>query len=462
MSGLARDAGPTIPTPATPTPAAPTPGAEAQVSDARLVRGVRRRLVLWSGGTTLLVLLALGVAIYLSVAGSLAATGTAQLEERGAFLQGFIEQRRVAPAGPPTGLIFGGGSSGTLALVVQPDGTFLGERGPALAGLPDDAGIAAARAGGTDIRLATVEHTPVRIWSAPATRDNVTYVVQVVQDRTAEQRTLDVLLIVLIGGGLLAVLVAGAVGALYARRALVPIRESLGTRRAALERQREFAADASHELRTPLTVINSSVEYLQRNEAKRVSEVGSALVDISDEVRHLTGLVDDLLLLARSDSGVVALERLPLDLGSVAAEALPGISGLAARRGIRVEVDPEPAPIVGDEQRLRQLVVILVDNAVRHSPDGATVRVEVRRADDAAWLRVEDEGPGVRPEDAAHIFDRFWKAPGSAGGGAGLGLAIAAWIAERHEGTIAVERREPTGARFVVRLPSRTGGTTTS
>jgi signal transduction histidine kinase len=432
-----------------------------EATDAVLVRGVRRRLVAWSGGTTLLVLIGLGVAIYLSVAGSLAATATTQLEARASFLRGFIEDRPPDPSGPPTGLTFGGGSSGTFALIVAPDGSLVGPRGPQLAGLPDDAGLSGARSAGRDIRLGTVESTPVRIWSEVATRDGIDYVVQVVQDRTAEQRTLDVLLLVLIGGGLVAVLVAAAVGALYARRALVPIRQSLAARHAALERQREFAADASHELRTPLTVINSSVEYLQQNEGRKVRDVGTALVDIADEVRHLTGLVDDLLLLARSDSGVVELQRVPLDLGSVAAEAVPGISGVAARRQVRVEVDPEPAPIEGDEGRLRQLVVILVDNAVRHSPDGATVRVEVRHGDGAAWLRVEDEGPGVRAEDVPHIFDRFWKAPGTPGGGAGLGLAIAAWIVERHGGTIGVEARQPTGARFVVRLPSArpaTGG----
>ncbi|MGH2408687.1 MAG: sensor histidine kinase, partial [Candidatus Limnocylindrales bacterium] len=428
--------------------------ADAPSPDVVLVRNVRRRLVVWSGGTTLLVLIALGVAIYVSVAGSLAATATAQLETRAGFLRDFIEQRRTEPGGPPTGLTFGGGSSGTFALIVAPDGSLVGSQGPQLAGLPDTDGLAAARAGSRDIRLATVERTPVRIWSETAVRDNVPYVVQVVQDRTAEQRTLDVLLVVLIGGGLLAVLVAAVVGALYARRALVPIRESLGARRVALERQREFAADASHELRTPLTVINSSVEYLQRNERKPVAEVGSALVDIADEVRHLTGLVDDLLLLARSDSGAVELERRPLDFGSVAAEAVPGITQLAARRGVRIEVDPEPAPILGDELRLRQLVLILVDNAVRHSPDGAAVRVQVRQADGAAWLRVEDQGAGVRPEDRAHIFDRFWKAPGTASRGAGLGLAIASWIAQRHGGSISVEDAQPTGARFVVRLPA--------
>ena len=118
----------------------------------------------------------------------------------------------------------------------------------------------------------------------------------------------------------LVLVVSFGFGTIYARRALVPIRESLANQRAALRRQREFAADASHELRTPLTVIRSSVEHLERHRDEPVATVGSALEDIDDEVRHMTAIVEDLLLLARSDSGAVALERVPVDLGDVAAD----------------------------------------------------------------------------------------------------------------------------------------------
>ena len=157
-------------------------------------------------------------------------------------------------------------------------------------------------------------------------------------------------------------------GAVYARRALVPIRESLADQRAALRRQREFAADASHELRTPLTVIRSSVDYLERHRTSRSSQVGTALDDIDDEVGHMTAIVEDLLLLARSDSGAVALEHVPVDLGDVAADGASALGKPAAERGVRVEVDPQPAVVAGDPARLRQLVMILVDNAIRHSP----------------------------------------------------------------------------------------------
>ena len=122
-------------------------------------------------------------------------------------------------------------------------------------------------------------------------------------------------------------------GTVYARRALVPIRESLANQRTALRRQREFAADASHELRTPLTVIRSSVEHLARHRDATVGSVGSALEDIDDEVRHMTSIVEDLLLLARSDSGAVALEHIPVDLGDVAADGASAMGKPATDRG---------------------------------------------------------------------------------------------------------------------------------
>jgi signal transduction histidine kinase len=428
---------------------------EAQAGDARLVRDVRWRLVAWSGGTTLAVLLALGVALYVSVANSLEATGTAQLASRMAILRGFIEHSPSALDGPPTGFLFGGGSSGTFALIVGPDGLPIGRREFEVPeGLPDGAGATGAREKGRDVRSGTVVGVPVRILSERIDSRVGPLVIQVVGDRTAEQRTLDVLLAVLVGGGLVTLLVAAGVGAVYARRALVPIRESLAAQRLAIRRQREFAADASHELRTPLTVIRSSLDHLRRHRTEPVEAVGEALEDIGAEVDHLAALVEDLLLLARSDSGAVALARLPVDLGDVAGDAAASLSKLAADKSVRLLVDPEPAIVNGDQARLRQLVTILVDNAIRHSPDGGGVRVTVRAAGGWASLTVEDEGAGIRPEDMPRIFDRFWRAPGSPAGGTGLGLAIASWIVRGHHGRIDVANRPEGGARFTVRLPT--------
>jgi signal transduction histidine kinase len=430
----------------------------ADLADSRMVRQVRRNLVLLSGGTTLLVLLLLGIALYLAVAGSLANAGVRQLQDGMDVPKAVLTGQRPDPGDSSQfGFHFG---SPTFAFALDDHDRVIG--GPRdfrlPVGLPDTAAVAQSRASGQDLRTGNVGVTPVRILTQtfPGVQ-GITFTVQVVQDRTVELNTLNIMLVVLLLGGAVALLVASGFGAVYARRALVPIRESLTRQRLSLRRQREFAADASHELRTPLTVVRSSVEYLQRHGDEPVGAVGSALVDIDDEVRHMTAIVEDLLLLARSDSGAVALEHIPVDLGDVAADGASAMGKPATDRGVRVFVDPQPAVVTGDAARLRQLVMILVDNAIRHSPTDGRVRVAVRAVGTGASLVVEDDGPGIRPEDLPHLFERFYRAPGAPGGGTGLGLAIAAWIVDRHGGHIEVANRAEGGARFVVDLPAAGG-----
>jgi two-component system, OmpR family, sensor histidine kinase CiaH len=435
----------------------------ASETDSRLIRDVRWRLVAWSGGSTLVVLLLLGIALYVSVAKSLESAGLGLLDNRADDIVASITRQPQQGGEPPTDFVFGGG--GTFAIVIAPDGSTIGPpRFPLPAGLPDRDAATAASKGGQDVRLRTVSFNgpgtedltvPVRQLTVASQITTGQFYVQVIQDRTVEVQTLQSLVLVLVFGGLVVILVAVGFGAVYARRALVPIRDSLGAQRLALRRQREFAADASHELRTPLTVIRSSVEHLRRHADQPVKQVGDALVDIDAEVEHLTSLVEDLLLLARSDSGAISLERSPIHLDDVAADAAAALAQPAAAAGVRVEVDPEPTPAIGDPARLRQLLMILVDNAIRHSPRGGAVRVVVRPVGDTASVAVEDAGPGVRPEDRQRVFDRFWRAQGAPAGGTGLGLAIAKWIAEHHDGSIAVGESPAGGASFEVRIPNR-------
>lgn len=435
-------------------------GSTSTPDEAALLRRVRLNLALWSGGITLVVLLVLGVVLYGAVARSLEASGTAQLVDRA------DQVTRQAPrpgADIPTGgFIFGGRGSGTYALVANEAGEPLLGPGPGQdsvpEGLPLRAGIEAVRDGGQrDVRTGSVggddDPVTVRVLTDEVQFRGRTLYIQIVGDRTSEVRTLGVLVIVLVVGGALALLVAVGAGAGYASRALVPIRHSLAAQRESLRRQRAFAADASHELRTPLAVIRASVDDLERHQGSTVASVGSALTDIRDEVDQITALVDDLLLLARSDSGALALERHPVDLGDVASSGASALATLATERGVAVTVDPEPADLLGDAARLRQLVVILVDNAIRHSPSGGTVRVVVRRVGEEAVLTVDDDGPGIRSDDLPRLFDRFYRAAGAPGGGTGLGLAIAAWIVAAHGGSIAAANRVEGGARFSARLP---------
>jgi signal transduction histidine kinase len=431
-------------------------------TDAALVRRVRWRLLAWSGGSTLAVLLVLGSVLYAAVAGSLAKAATDQLSFRAKSVVDAAVNTVVPPypGAPPDfqgvtkvdgqpGLVIGGPASGTLAILTQAGGAGID---PRLA--PDElvdksALIAANQTGEQIVSEATIAGVPWRVLTLPIATPNGTMLVQVLGDRTDEQRTLAVLLIVLIAGGLVALAASVGVGWLYAERALIPIRD-------AMRRQREFAADASHELRTPLAIVRGSVEHLRRNRDQPVAEVGAALDDIDVGTQRLTALVEDLLVLARTDSGAIELDLAPTDLGELTLDAAGGLAAVAREAGIDVRIDAEPVPLNGDADRLRQLVVILLDNAIRHSSaaGGHSVEVSVKAAEGSAVLTVDDDGRGLRPEDVARAFDRFWRAPDAPPGGTGLGLAIARWIVERHGGTITAANRPSGGARFEVRLPA--------
>jgi len=432
--------------------AAPTP-------DAGMLRRVRWRLAAWSAGLTMLVLLGLGTAVYLVVHTSLKGSAVATLERRvdlaeARFLSlpGDVLRRRPIVPFPDIGLplgaaTFGGSASGTVTLIVDRDGQPLNPLQSGLTGLPVAAGIQAALASGEDLREATVEATPVRILSRRITINGEPFVIQVVQDRTAEDQTLTLLITVMGAGAAAAIALAIGLGFVYAGRALVPIRTSL-------RHQRDFAADASHELRTPLAVLSADVTELRRAPERRVAEVSEVVDEIDAEVRQLATLVDELLLLARSDSGAVEIRHERVDLADLAAESLHRLNDVAAARGVRLRLDAVPAPMDGDPERLAQLVTILADNAIRFSPDGGTVMATIEGADGRLRLAVEDEGPGIRAEDLPRVFDRFWRAADAPPGGSGLGLAIAAWIVDRHHGQITAGNRPAGGTRFEVSLPA--------
>jgi signal transduction histidine kinase len=418
--------------------------------DLRLLRHTRLRLMGVSGLVTLLILVVLETAAYAVVADRAAMSGRNQLT---AISLGRGRQ------GPESGYDITGEGAGVLRILIDPQGQVV--QYPGLPTLPKDLPDAASLAAvvnpyDQDVReIALPDGTPCRVMSYFSGGTGFAgYKVQLVQNRAGEVSLLTILRNVLLGGGFLALLAALLAGYLYAGRALVPIRASIDRRQAALQRQREFAANASHELRTPLSVIGASVEDLLRHRRSRVEDVGEALGDIQAEVRHMTALVEDMLLLARTDSGVVQIERAPADLGDIAADAASMLATLGQERGVKVVLDPLPAPLTGDPLRLRQLVTILVDNAIRHSQAGSSVELRVRPAAGAAVLQVDDQGPGIKPEDLPLLFERFWRAGDAPAGGTGLGLSIAKWIVEQHGGRITAANRPEGGASFTVWLPN--------
>jgi signal transduction histidine kinase len=441
-------------------------GTATTVFDARLLQRTRVRLILWSGGSTLILLTVLCSLLYWAVAEKLRTQSIEQLNARATSLQekaamlsdaggprppdpGASTNVTTDPAQP--GLVFGGQTSGTLGVVfsAQVPSPKLQARGidqlnVTAFPIGSSAAIAAAVDDGqTSIEETTIDDVPVRVLTTPVDAGQLHLIVQAIGDRTAEVHTLQALLIVLVVGGLAVVAGAVAVGYVYAGRALVPIRESLA-------RQREFAADASHELRTPLAIVSAAVDHLRRHPTDTAA-VERAAEDIEAGSLRLTGLVDDLLLLARADADAVEMARGPQDLGEIAADALAGFATLAEEHGVRLRLDIEPAPVFGDSGRLRQLVGILVDNAIRHTPEGGAVTIRVRPG---ASLWVEDDGSGIRPDDLPHVFRRFWRAPDAPAGGTGLGLAIADWIATSHGGRIRAGNRPTGGAVFTVGLPA--------
>jgi heavy metal sensor kinase len=224
----------------------------------------------------------------------------------------------------------------------------------------------------------------------------------------------------------------------------------------AFQRERRFTADASHELRTPLAMLISQVDVaLQR--PRRVAEYRQTLTSVRGDATRMNRLVNELLTLARGDAGqeVLACETLALD--ALAGDVVESMASLAETRGVRLERPAgEPVTVEGDQTRLTQLVVNLVDNALKHTPAGGIVTVTVDRVTGWAVLRVTDTGAGIAAEHLSHIFERFYRvdpARTRADGSTGLGLSIAQWIVQAHGGVIGVASTLGKGTTITVRLP---------
>lgn len=299
----------------------------------------------------------------------------------------------------------------------------------------------------------TLKNTDVRVMMAshPIVVDTILVgTVYVGKEISAVYRGLQKATYTLTVLAVLALLITTGIGYIMAGKAIVPLRE-------AYEKQRQFAADASHELRTPLSVVLASAEILESDPSIDSPFLKQIIGDVHDEVTKMTKLVSDLLVVARSDNEALKLKRTKVDLAAAVDQTIRLMQPLAEKKRLTLQREGVAALMAKvDEQKIKQLMLILVDNAVKYTPEGGSVTVRLTEpAAGKILFSVEDTGIGIAPEDQERIFDRFYrvdKARSREMGGNGLGLAIAREIVHLHDGAIKVTSRSGEGTTFTVTL----------
>ena len=323
--------------------------------------------------------------------------------------------------------------------------------GRTVAGLPDAAVLAAASATGEDLRTITAGSHSLRLLTVPVIRNGALigfvqggFVLDLHDDQSRS------LVAAVVTVGALGLIAAALITLLVTGRALGPIREGFAA-------QRRFVADASHELRTPAALIRANAEVLQR-EGLVAAGGGPLLTDIVGESDRLSGLVGDLLQLSAWDEMRTTITPVPVDVAAIAGDTVRGAAAMAEERGVPLTVDGDDraAWSMADPDRIVQVLLVLIDNAVDHSPAGAPVTVRVRSSDRSVTIEVEDGGPGIPAVELERIFQPFTRLPGTTrhgSGGTGLGLAIARRIVAAHGGSIEASSPAGGGACFTVVLP---------
>ncbi|MCI1859339.1 MAG: HAMP domain-containing histidine kinase [Sporolactobacillus sp.] len=269
-------------------------------------------------------------------------------------------------------------------------------------------------------------------------------------DVTTEKNLLNTLLSIILYGLAIGAALSIIGGYVLARRAIQPIRR-------AWDKQNRFVADASHELRTPLSILQLKTESLLRHPHRQIQETGEDIAVMLDETRRLSRLVANLLTLARSDANRLEISPEPLDLAAVTKKVTEPFVEMAEldEKSFSVTTPADALMIDGDPQRIHQLLVILLDNAMKFTPKHGRIVVSCTREGRSAILTVSDSGVGIAEKDLPHVFDRFFQADTSRSDqrGTGLGLSIAQWIVEKHRGRIDVHSKQGMGTTFTVRLP---------
>ena len=458
-----------------------------------MFRSIRVRLTLWYVLLLAIILAVFSVVVFLGLRENLNTDLNDSLDNRADLVLGLLSYENGRPSlggidipGDPL-------EGEHFARVFGPSGEVIFDNSGPEGTVPlhrDE--VDAALSGNTSRESAESSGDRLRILTTPIVRDSeVVGAVQVGLSEGDVQETLTTILFIIAVAYPLTLLVTSAGGVFIAGRALSPIdrltrvarqitAEDLSQRLdldlpddevgrlartfndmiarldEAFRRQRQFTADASHELRTPLTAIKGQAEVaLQRDrDAVAYREVLRA---INIEVDRMIRLVGSLLTLARADAGHIAMAREPVDLARLVTDAVEQVRPEATARQISLRLHPgSDVRLTADQDLLLQLVLNLLDNAVKYTPARGAVSVAWAAEDNHAVVHVSDTGSGIPPEHQPRIFDRFYRADSArtrVAGGAGLGLSISRWIAEAHGGTIAVESEPGQGSIFTVRLP---------
>lgn len=461
-------------------------------------RQLRRRLVATSMVATTLVLLIVSIAIYFFETGLELAQVDRQLtREANSKVAEGMPATIIPP--DPTETAYDPKSSNFFSIVVAPGGIIAQDDDQAHNyNLPDwnQVGVVITGMRATSVTTATHGGYEFRLYTTPIKENGV--IVGVVQSGISldvyHQQQQDLLHVLIALDGIIA-LVTFFSSVYMTDRALKPAR-------AAFERQRQFAAGASHELRTPLAVIRSLAELLADHRCPPAAEappsptasasvegpesITSDAEEIIHEVDYMTRLVTDLLLLARDEQDRRALNWVVVDMRRVLLGVVEKVEPLAAMRNIALTSDLTstadgkvnggiPALVEGDPDRLRELALILLENAVRYTPRGGSVIVTLNVTRGAVirgerhghvTFAVRDTGVGIAPEDQAHVFEPFYRATsstlrrasatetkGESSAGSGLGLALAHWIVEAHRGKISLSSQPGVGTTFTIELP---------
>ena len=314
---------------------------------------------------------------------------------------------------------------------------------------PDIDAVQAALANGVDWRTVQLDDgTPVRLLTYHITSDDQSTFIQAGRSLSDQEHILTQLLAGLLALGVLSAILIGANSWWLAGRSILPAQR-------AWEKQQSFIANASHELRTPLTLIRASAEVALRKTPTEDSR-HELLGDILGECDQVSRLIKDLLTLSRLDAGSLTLARESVIPSELFEEVCRQFKRLAEGRGVNLEIGQARGVAWGDTPHLRQVMLILLDNALRYTPSGGTICLEAYPQGDQILVTVTDTGSGIDPEHLPHIFDRFYMADKSRSGenqGSGLGLSIALAIMKAQNGSIKVESQVGHGTRVILLLP---------